>query len=68
MKAQDKDTSGYVPKSELDFNALSLMGASPTAMQITKLLGQGKLKSADVTKLLASAGDMCYLAALPDSF
>ena len=52
----------------MDFNALSMMGASPTAMQITKILGQGKLEPADATKLLASAGDMCYLAALPDSF
>ena len=64
MKAQDSDT-GYVPKSETDVNILSMMGASPTATHIAGLIGQCKLESAEVTKLLANAEEHVQLVSTP---
>ena len=67
-KSPEEESVGWQPKKELELNALSLMGASLTAIRVNKLIGQRKLQPANINQLLVTAGDMCGLLGFTDGF
>ena len=67
-KSPEEESVGWQPKNELELNALSFMGASPTAIHVNKLIGQQKLQPAEFNKPLGKAGNICDLSGFPDGF